>query len=682
MRFIRKFCAIILFLAVITPFSVQIDAEGAEGDGKDSAGQYVVNLLSSAEPINPSELPPLDIFPRYRLYAIVYREDGKTWHRLRMGFFSTWAGADEIRQGLKKVFPEVWVAKVSRKEVLESAKHEVQVAIKAAPVPEKPAPRAVPEKPAPAPARAEELMEKAARAMTEGDYSKAIALYSAVLREKDGKYAMEALELLALAREKKGEIAKAVSDYRKYLSLYPKGEGAERVRQRLAGLETAEEFPKERLKKTEARKAETTVYGSFSQFYNRSENFTGQGPGVINRSSVSNDLDLNVRKKSELYETRFAFSGGYEFDLLDGENETRLSQLYFEGIDRWRFLSGRFGRQNLSTGGVLGRFDGALVSYRLISRIKANVVGGFPVESSVFEKFSADRRFIGANLDIGPLFESLDFNVFFINQIASGMTDRRAAGLEARYFRPERSLLALFDYDLFYSAVNTALLTGSWTFKNETTLNASVDYRKSPVLTTTNALIGQSVGSLDDLNATYSEEEIRELARDRTPVSRSLMIGASRPINKKFQVNGDLTVSSLSSTPASGGVEASEGTGVEYFLSTQLVGSSLLKEGDVTIFGLRYADSSGSNTAGFNLNSRYPVSRSWRINPRFGLDYIFNRPTGDELKVRPALRTDYNWGRTLRLEFEGGVEWSNLRADTGTESSLDYFLTAGYRLDF
>ena len=73
-------------------------------------------------------------------------------------------------------------------------------------------------------------------------------------------------------------LAHAKAEYEEYLRLYPEGDGAERVRQRLEGILTARAKPKEKLRKTKREKDEgkwnSKVYGSFSQFYYRDVSFT------------------------------------------------------------------------------------------------------------------------------------------------------------------------------------------------------------------------------------------------------------------------------------------------------------------------------------------------------------------------------------------------------------------------
>ncbi|MFQ5473653.1 MAG: hypothetical protein ACE5FA_12320, partial [Dehalococcoidia bacterium] len=470
-----------------------------------------------------------------------------------------------------------------------------------------------------------------------------------------------------------------------YLVLYPEGPGAVRVRQRLAALETARKRPKRKLRKPKARKPITEFYGSFSQFYNRDENFSDLGGKVVTRSLLASDVDLTVRKRTSNYELSTVFFGGYDFDFLDtAESEARLSRFYMDLLDRRRHLSARIGRQTRSSGGVLGRFDGALLSYQFRSQVTANLVAGYPTDSSVLSRLDTEKHFVGFSLDLGTFADRWDFNTFIVRQQAAGILDRLAVGGEVRYFHPSHSFFSLVDYDIDYKEMNILLLVGNWIRPDNTIINFSIDYRNSPSLATSNALQGQAVNSLTELLQFFTEDEVRRFARDRTARSKSFMVGVTHPLNEKLQIGGDFTVSELSSTTGSGGVAATPGTGFELFYSAQLIGSSLLKQGDIAILGLRYADASTSDTITLNLNTRYPYSRKLRLNPRLRFDYSAKKATADDqLKIRPSMKTDYFWTRRIRFEFEGGVEWTYERfANQTTDATVDYFIVAGYRFDF
>jgi hypothetical protein len=453
--------------------------------------------------------------------------------------------------------------------------------------------------------------------------------------------------------------------------------------------------PKEKLRKAKDKTGWLKeLYGSFSQFYDRDESSTDFTGTTVNRSSLSSDLDLNTRLRNDSWDIHTLFLGGFEKDFRDeSDDESRVSALYIDILDRRRRIDLRVGRQSRSTGGVLGRFDGGLLSYQLFPKMGINAVGGYPVESST-KNLDTDKNLYGLSIDLGTFAQYWDLNTYYIRQEAEGIKDREAVGGEVRYFHPNVSVFSLVDYDISYSELNLLLLSGNMIFPDRTTLNLSVDYRKSPLLTTTNAIIGQtaipgqenveSVADLLDLGLTVgNEDEARELAQDRTAESKSLLVGVSRPLNDKFQISADFTASKLTGTKASGGVEAVPGTGTDYFYSTQLIGSNLIKEGDIAILGLRYADTGSADTVSLNLNTRYPITRSFRFNPRFDVSYRDNKDDdGEQITFRPSLRMEYVWRRRYHLELEGGAEFSDEKLTDDTEERDSYFWSIGYRVDF
>jgi len=154
-------------------------------------------------------------------------------------------------------------------------------------------------------------------------------------------------------------------------------------------------------------------------------------------------------------------------------------------------------------------------------------------------------------------------------------------------------------------------------------------------------------------------------------------------MNEKLQVSADVTALNLSDTEESGGVVATAGTGADFIYNMQLIGSNLVSQGDITIFGLRYADGDDRDIYSFNFNTRYPVTRDLRVNPRFRMDYRKNRDNDtDQMIYRPSLRIDYRVKRRLRLESEIGGEYSDREIVEGSDKDSSYFFNVGYRADF
>ncbi len=537
------------------------------------------------------------------------------------------------------------------------------------------------------------LMEEARQAMARGDYSRGVQLYTKVSGMPENPWTRPALEFLGLARERKGQKAQALAVYERFLRQYPRGEAAERVRQRQAGLLTATAAPKKRLRRGGRKRIakgrgelEFDYFGGWSQFYRRDgilRNTTGHD---LTQSALVNDLDLSGRVRKGRYELGTRFSGGYARDFLSNGpgNDNRISAAYMEFLDTGHEHSLRVGRQSHNADGVLGRFDGVLGGYRVNDILRVKGVLGAPVASSSNTGIDYDRYFYGLSADIGQIAEAWDFNLFAIQQIADGAVDRRAVGGEVRYFRPGRSVFTLVDYDLLYNELNTFLMLANVTLEaTRTTLNMTLDVRKSPILTTSNAIQGQGVTNLGGLLNTVSTGTARHLAADRTLDSRSLTLGGTQPLSDHYQLSAEMTASYLSGAPASGGVAASKATGTDFFYSTQLIGSSLFKDGDVTIFGLRFNDVATSNTYTVSLNTRYPVTRAWRVNPRLRFDFRKNVDHTEQLSFRPEFRTTYRIRRRLQLEFEAGGEWIRQELSPRDRAeSLSYFVNIGYRMEF
>jgi tetratricopeptide (TPR) repeat protein len=666
---------------------------------------YAINLASSVQTFTAAELPELDILLTYRIYTTQFDKDGRIWNRLRLGFFSSRQDAEAVLRKLLPYFPGAWVTPVSGEERTRSADAELDgrpgaVARKKQPlVPEPdPAARVGGRVTASELEKMGELMSEAQQLMTDKDYDSAIRLYTKVLEYPENASSRDALEFLGLARERKGQLAQAKAAYDSYLERYPEGEGASRVRQRLAGLLTATSTPREKLQAARGREKtarEWDVFGGFSQFYRRDENTSQINDDdkltTVTQSSLSSDLDVTGRLRNGDYDLRTRFTGGYLHDFLnDGDDsETAVSALYFDATNRSNRFALRVGRQSRSTGGVLGRFDGLLLDIPVTRKLGVSVTTGFPVDSSR-DKFDESQYFYGANLELEDFLTGWDANTFYIEQKVDSVVDRRAVGGELRYFDINRSFLTLVDYDVFYNELNTAQLLGSWTTRNKTTFNTVLDYRNSPILTTSNALQGETalnpqgaiVTTIEEMLSIYTEEQIFQFARDRTATSRLGTLGVSKPVTEKLQVGGDITLSKLSDTVASGTAVAVPGTDNEFFYNLQLIGSNLIKEGDITIVGLRFIDATASETTSLSLNTRYPVTPDFRVNPRFRVDYRKNSDDTEQFIYRPSARLTYSIKRRFRLEAELGGEWSDREIVAGSTKSNSWFLNLGYRADF
>ncbi|MES9812698.1 MAG: hypothetical protein ABW159_07490, partial [Candidatus Thiodiazotropha sp.] len=358
-----------------------------------------------------------------------------------------------------------------------------------------------------------------------------------------------------------------------------------------------------------------------------------------------------------------------------------------QGANRLRFTD-RFERFTTKAPGFAGGY--LLLGYQLTPDITLRATAGLPVERSRDTFLNDHKQFAGLSADISSIFENWDLSLFLVEQRVDDLVDRRAIGGEVRYFDPNKSLFSLLDYDIFHEEVSIFMLQGNWRFENETRMYMNLDYRNTPILSTSNALSGQldpdtslPIESIEELQNFFSDDEIYELARDRTAETTSLSLGINHPLSKTLQLSGDVTVSKTGETPASGGVQATEETDNEFFYTFQVIKNDLLKQGDIGILSLRYSDADTSDTFRVGISSRYPITNNWRINPRINFTYRTNDDNdGSRKTISPFIRMDYRYRKNMIFELEGGLNWFEEDDATEVTDFTDYFFYGGYRWDF
>ena len=102
--------------------SVLRDMEGnLRGDPRtDLSKPYVINLVSMLQPYSASDLPGQAVYRTHRVYVIPFQKGGRTWYRLRLGFFKSRAAAEAMLAELEADFPGSWVDRASAEEIRQS----------------------------------------------------------------------------------------------------------------------------------------------------------------------------------------------------------------------------------------------------------------------------------------------------------------------------------------------------------------------------------------------------------------------------------------------------------------------------------------------------------------------------------------------------------------------------------
>mgnify|MGYP001828251409 CR=1 FL=1 len=672
------FCTLLLLCQLL----ISADAEAA-----DTASQYAI-VVSSAPGTNLKWVPKKhSLFEEYTFYVEKTTVKGKPWERLCLGFFSPRSDAVAILKQVQQMYPGAWIQKVSTKNILKTIYSPTgpitgnpQSASKKKSVNQTTGnPSSLTEQ------QLDSLMQRAKTDFKKKKYSSSIRYLNALVAADNHKYSQEALELLGVARQRNGQKAHAVSTYEKYLRTYPDTEGATRVRQRLDGLLTADKAPKESIHMEKGEEdSSVTSYGSLSQYYRRNSTSTDDAGDIETLSQLITYFDLTTLHRTSNFDHRYQFTSDHVYDFIDSDDDSvfRFIDTFYEFSHRETGSSGRIGRQRLQIGGILKRFDGLSLGYQFTPGMRLNLLGGLPVDIDNKSSLNQHKTFYGITFETGTFLDHWSMNLFYFEQTIDGLTDNNSIGTELRYSDRTKAFYGLLDYDLFYDEINILQLNSNIFFDHGRVAYLNAYMRKLPLLATENALIGRQEQSIEELKTVLNDEQIYQLARDRTANSEMLMIGGSHPLSKSFQITADITFTNKDETEASGGVPATTDTGTDYFFSTQLVGNDLITKTDSYIFGVRYYDTYLTDVASFIINTRFPVTRSWRINPRLQFDLRDQNDGRSQTKLRALIRTDYRYQNKARFDFEIGYDELNDDSSNQSFASNNLFFTLGYRWDF
>jgi tetratricopeptide (TPR) repeat protein len=711
-------------VSALAPLALAL-ALAAAGASAQPAAAPTLHVVVLATVADVKQRPATALPPSLRnnsLYWRVLRSAGPVSYQLCLGFFQTRDEAERARKQLLEGFPEARVIQVNAQE-----RENLQKATRAAaaapsspspPVPTAPAPApsvplapalppVAPAPPQPVPAAAsaapaqlaqapagspEALMADGRAAIVREDYAAAIRAFTALLALPENSMTRDAREFLALSYERAGDTRRAKAEYEDYLKRYPQGEDSERVRQRLANLGPVPQA--ERLRApVEAKPGwRSFTAGSFSQFYYRGASKIDSQVIVANtvdrttlsltdQSSLITALDLSSRFSDDQHDNRIVFRDVNTRNYLEAQNNANLlNAAYYEYRYKPGDLSARVGRQPAYGGGILGRFDGMLLGYGVAPRTRLNVVAGTPVEQGF--TIDSTRRFLGAGAELGPFNQNWTGNVYFLKQTVDGIDDRQVVGSELRYFSQQGFFSGMVDYDTLFSHLNIATLQGNWTAPWRTTYNFLLDYRMSPALQTTTAVIGEQTTSVRELLNTYSEEELRQRARALTAQTAIALAGFTHPVNKVWQAGVDLQASRVSHTDGTNNFPSTPGSGYVYTLTSQVIATGLFAVRDISVAALSGVRADTYSGLAARITSRVPLGQYWILDGALFWYGQKNTDGSDFQRVSPVLRATYTWRKSVSLEAEAGVERTVAQSDFAQETTLRRFFSLGYRWDF
>jgi hypothetical protein len=648
----------------------------------ETASNYAVNLESQRTPFDAGAVETATKRLHTKAFVSEVETGGEKWYRLRVGPFDQRSVAEGVLRTASKDYPRAWLAVGD-----DSITNDPNAAFAEPPLP--PVEQMGVDPPLD-PAQLKSLLDQAHKAMRTRDYPQAVQVLTKLQRQPEFPERAEVQELLGLARERSGEVAQAKAEYEEYLRRYPKGPAAERVRNRLRILRAASVAGRNGgFSNTEDADHGWKVSGGASQLFRRDSYGTDlNGPlfATVVENAIFTDADLFAHRDGERFNTDIRTNFGYAKNFLprdiDGATDrVRITTAFLDLNDKLLDLRGRVGRQTTINDGNFGIFDGAKVSYRFLPSWTVRATVGMPVDNSG-DGVETDRKFETLAVDFAPALSHWDTSVYVTQQRNDGMKDRQAVGAQVQYARPNVSVVSYVDYDTAYKSLNALVLLGTVQLPARWQLTADLEHRNAPLITTENALIGQPFTTLSQLEKVFSEQQIEQLARDRTPVLSTYSLSALKQLGERWQTILDVFYTKLGDTPASGGVEPFTGTqGNEISYQGQLIGSSLIRQNDFNQVVVRYDTTPTYNVLGWQYISRFPVFGAWRAGPRF----LFQRKVTDtgftSIFYAPYGHIDYQRHGHV-LEIEGGAELGKNPAGLEIGNTTRLFVSIGYRINF
>lgn len=556
-----------------------------------------------------------------------------------------------------------------------------------------PAPR-----PAPAPtlqgtpeleAKAGALLKQAREAFDAKRYASAIEALNQLLELPPTSFTRDAQELAGRAHLANGDPARARAEFETYLSLFPQGEGADRVRAELAALPKPAASPPAAAAVAAAPRAEreVSIAGSASMtFYGgngqvRSRDFQDSPiaglPQVAGDPQLSsdhsrqlfNDVDLTWRRRNAEVDQRFVFRDSYTTDLIRSDkSKNRLTALYFDHKSLTDGYQVRLGRQSPTGGGVMSRFDGVTGWVTPKPRIKLGAVVGTPTEKF----FQSSRHFYGVSAEADRLLGNLGGGVYAIEQRIDSQIDRRAIGLDLRYFQGGASVFAQFDYDVLVKGLNIATVQATWILPDNTVLNALYDRRALTTLALGNSLTfedparpGVLFTRIQDKLATTTLQALREQIKRITPTITQAQIGVTKPWSKTWQTAASLQLTNTGAIPpvpeVAGFENGRPATGDIVTTSAQLIGLNLYSSRDTHVWSASAIRSPTLHGELLGYNNSSFVAEVWQFEPSLQF-YRDRSDTGTRTRrLTPGLRITYRGWQRWALE-------SNLTVEIGRAS--------------
>ncbi len=384
----------------------------------------------------------------------------------------------------------------------------------------------------------------------------------------------------------------------------------------------------------------------------------------------------NASDEVELVTDANARSAWHEHENISG---LKINKLYGRWRDKQSSTALTLGRQIKQDAGILGRFDGAALEFMASSEVKLGLAAGSPAYDATLLPYADGRLLFGSSVEYAPKSSGWKTQLYFVEQRLHGAVDRRALGINLDYDGDAVSSIFGIDYDINQNALTSANWQGAWRPNDRLTLSLGADYVTQPLLLTSNALIGRSDTNFPGLLDKFGDDDVKQLAEDRTAAAYSASAALSYTLNSNWDVFIDASWYDVSGTVTSGGVAADAPLDSEIYIDLQLQGQEVFRSEDSLAIGLsgRMSDSL----------KELAVKGSWRVPVRDDVSVTAKLRTGLRKRpeaaakpfIIPGLALDYRFDDAWSFNAEVGFSYD---ASVTSWSPYEYIGLAGVSWTF
>ncbi len=527
-------------------------------------------------------------------------------------------------------------------------------------------------------AAGQQLMVQAQAAIDAKDYFRATRLLTAVASQKQSPYSARAQELLGNVREEAGQLAQARAEYEAYLKKYPHGDGASRVQARLDSILSGSGG------KTTAGGRKVISRGIVSLGYRYNDG--GERPdypgGGLIFDEVFSALTASLQYSAiidtpQARTTLFVSASGDLYRSGIRDRDPKVSEAYFSYEPKSSGATFTVGRQKTDPRGIAYRTDGVSLKWPLQNGVRIGFVVGKPVDSTRDKFFEDGRTLAAASVTFEDALVPGEVSLYAVGQWDGSRLDRNAIGAEyTRAFEGGHSLYAGVEYDLKFSSVNRAQVNATYALKNDARIVGGLAYYRSPSLSLENALFGRAGLTVDDLLLppySLTLAQIEAFAADRSSKVATADLAYFGKLNAKWDLVVDGSVTRISGTPASGGVNAVSSIGTLYSAGILFMGSSVFRQNDGVNVSLRWSKGSDDTSYVLDTSVQVPINDRLSLRPRLRVGYRDNDVGPNDNILMPSIGARYSFDNKTSFQIDAGRKF---------EDQNEFFLTAGLTRSF